>query len=326
MRPSVETIRALAMEAALVEVVAAMGRRGVAPLLFKGPALARWLYDDPAERQFDDLDLLVAPDQWTAANEALADAGFTERPALTREETTTRHAATWRREGTPAVEVDLHRAPFLLADRDQAAVWRAVTAATETIDFAGVPVAVPGRAAHALIVALHAAQHGYRAPRSVEDLRRALGRVGEADWRRAAAIARDLDADARLAAGLRMLPAGAALADRLELTDRLGPRLSLHLHDGPKTWGGFDRLAGIESRRERARAAVAIAFPSPGYLRVADPLARRGRPGLALAYLRRPLRLAVRAPAGFLAWRRVARDERDRVPGENRHPRAQDQA
>ena len=47
--------------------------------------------------------------------------------------------------------------------------------------------------------------------------------------------------------------------------------------------------------------------PPPTYMRDWTPVGRRGRIGLALAYLYRPLWLAWWAPRGYLAWRRAKR-------------------
>ncbi len=306
--------RALAVEAALIEVVDRLAGDGIDVVLFKGPAIARWLYDDPAERDFDDLDLLVAPDRYDRAGRVLAAAGFAERPALAGDGESSRHAALWTRDGPPAVSIDLHRAPFLLHEQDHAAVWQALTEGSGRLELGGAAIAVPGTAAHALIVVLHAAQHGYRADRSRADLERALERVSSDDWRAAARLARSLEAEDGFAAGLRMLPAGAELADRLELPSEVSRRLRLHLQQGPKTWPGFERLAKLSSPRARARTLAGMVFPSPRYLRLADPLARRGPAGLAVAFVLRPVRLLVRAPAGYLAWRAVAREERGAPP------------
>jgi hypothetical protein len=308
-----DAIRGLAVEAALAQVVGALERGGVEPLLLKGPALARWLYDDPSERGFEDVDLLVAPDRFDRAERVLEAAGFAEGPTVGGRDGR-RHAVHWTRDAPVRLAVDLHRAPFMLAERDHAAVWRALTAAAGTLELGGRAISVPSTPAHALIVVLHAVQHGFAAPRAGEDLRRAVERVDERDWRAAASLARSLDAETPFAAGLRMHPAGADVADRLGLPAPTSARLRLHLHPAPSPWTGFDRLAKLASVRERARALAGIAFPSGAYLRLADPLARRGRLGLGLAFLRRALRLVVRAPAGYLAWRAVAREERDAPP------------
>src|SRR4051812_17372050 len=52
-------IRSLRLDRVAVEAVDAMQREGIDVLLLKGPAFARWLYDDPAVRGYRDVDLLV---------------------------------------------------------------------------------------------------------------------------------------------------------------------------------------------------------------------------------------------------------------------------
>ena len=320
MRPAhVDTIRDLALEAALAEIVTAMNRCDVAPLLIKGPAIARWLYDDPRERRFGDLDLLVAPDRYETACSVLATAGFIEQPALLLhvaplayrpDRDVFRHDAAWTRSGAVPVTVDLHRTLFFLEDCDPLVVWQTLTAGGRTLELGGVSVTVPGVPAHALIVALHAAQHGRGSSKPLEDLRRAVVRLSEEDWRAAVTAARALDAEGPFAAGLRLLPAGAALAERLGLTDQIGERLRLCVNSAPRTWSTFGRIAAQRTLAERTRLVAEGLFPSARFLRVVEPVARRGPLGLALAYVIRPLRLLTRAPAGYVAWRRVARAER----------------
>src|SRR5687768_16970288 len=60
------------------EVVSRLHAIGVQPLLLKGPATARWLYaDDPAARDYADIDLLVAPDSYGATEAVLEGLGYT---------------------------------------------------------------------------------------------------------------------------------------------------------------------------------------------------------------------------------------------------------
>ncbi len=66
----------LSLDAALESWSSAFAADGVQPLLLKGPAFARWLYDDPSERTYIDLDLLVAPEQLEPARRTLAKRGF----------------------------------------------------------------------------------------------------------------------------------------------------------------------------------------------------------------------------------------------------------
>ena len=45
-------------------------------VLLGGAAISTWLYDDGAPRGYNDVDLLVVPDRWPAAEAVLRDLGF----------------------------------------------------------------------------------------------------------------------------------------------------------------------------------------------------------------------------------------------------------
>jgi hypothetical protein len=60
----------------LGRIVASLRRRGIDPILLKGAALAVTLYDQPALRPMQDLDLLVHPDEVAPALEALEEMGL----------------------------------------------------------------------------------------------------------------------------------------------------------------------------------------------------------------------------------------------------------
>ncbi len=60
----------------LGRVLPALAARGIAPLLFKGTALAFSHYADPAARARGDTDMLVAPDEFDRAGEVLTGLGF----------------------------------------------------------------------------------------------------------------------------------------------------------------------------------------------------------------------------------------------------------
>ncbi len=61
----------------LAGVIAALRSAGIEPLLLKGYALADLVYQDPLTRPSNDLDVLVRPDQVSAACQALAQIGCT---------------------------------------------------------------------------------------------------------------------------------------------------------------------------------------------------------------------------------------------------------
>ena len=65
--------RNLAVAAVTAEVVSSMRGEGVRSLLLRGPAIARWLYAREVERirTYEDLDLLIAPDDVERCQRAL---------------------------------------------------------------------------------------------------------------------------------------------------------------------------------------------------------------------------------------------------------------
>jgi hypothetical protein len=102
-----------------------------------------------------------------------------------------------------------------------------------------------------LIVALHAAQHGDRWQplhdgdhwlQPVHDLHRALERVDLETWRRADALAWELGAGPEFAAGLRLDPTGADVADRLGVGDTTPRVVRLLGTPQPPTAWGLERL------------------------------------------------------------------------------------
>jgi hypothetical protein len=167
----------------------------------------------------------------------------------------------------------------------------------------------PRPAARALHVALHAAAGGGR-EKPLRDLARAVAQLDDALWSEAAALALRLQATPAFAAGLRRLPEGAALAARLVLDDAAAAATTagrLKAASAPREAITIDHLVSTPGVAAKARIVADRLAPSPSYMRFRSPLARRGRRGLAAAYLWRPVSLAVRAPAAVAAWRRARR-------------------
>jgi hypothetical protein len=294
--------RMLAVDAATAEVVAAFRSRGSPSILLRGPAVARRLFDPDERRAYVDADLLVPPEEHGAAAETLTRLGFAPLAAaedLARHRAL--HAHEWRR---PAdrVSVDLHltisgaRAP---AEE----VWHALAEGSEVEVVGGEEVAVPGPAGLALVVALHAAHNGPRGEKSLDDLARALDRLDAATWAEAAALARRLDAEAAFSAGLRLLPGGAEVAPAV----RLPVEVALRAGGAPPLALGLDWLARRPGVRAKAALAAHVLAPPPGALRTWRVLARRGRRGLAAAYVSHPFWLARHSVPSLLALRRARR-------------------
>jgi hypothetical protein len=296
------------LDAALAGLVPAFAARGVEALLIKGPAFARWLYDDPADRHHRDIDLLVSPDQLDGARLALAALGFVERRTGVHAHERAEHHELWVRDGAFENLVELHHT-LALVSAEASLVWSKLSAGSETIGVGGATVRAPGVAASALIAGVHAAQHGSAAPRALEDLRRAIERAGGDAWNDAADIARTLRCDEALATGLRLIPTGAELAERLGLPAGSSRALRLGAATPPRTAVGIEQIAAARGL-DRIVLILRKVAPSPESMRYHYPAARRGRGGLAVAYAARSLTLLAGLPRGLRAWRAAGRAPR----------------
>jgi hypothetical protein len=295
------------VDAATAEVLSAFAAAGIDSVLLKGPSIARWLYTDEEPRAYRDCDLLVSPAAIERAEDVLGRLGFVNRfeedrlPEWWRE-----HASEWWRE-QDGVMVDLHRT---LADVgvDDESAWRALSSTTESMPVAGYPAPVLTLPARALHAALHAMHHGVDWHTPIADLERALEQVDETVWRNAADLAARLDALDAFAVGLRLTPAGQELADKLALPERSSVRTALLASSPPPVALGFDQLARAKGVRRRAAIVARKIVPPASFMRRWHWMASRGRTGLLLAYLYRPIWILRKAPAAFRAWRAARRE------------------
>ena len=296
-RLALATARRLTLEGTAARVARAMKEADVRCLLLKGPTLSD-LYD--GVRHYSDIDLLVAPETMRTAEGALLELGFVLRDDDP-------HSRIWWREG---VDVDLHSA-LVGVQASSARLWEVLGAETEVQTVGGERVEVLNGPARALHVVLHAAQHGLQEQKPREDLRRALERVPETTWAETARLALALDAQAAFWTGLSMEPAGRELQAKLELEK--GPsrtETELRASTAPPTAVGLLRLAETPGLGAKLKLIWREAFPSSAYLRTWSPLARRGRVGLALAHVWRPIWILIRlgpALAAIMRARRAAR-------------------
>lgn len=298
--------RTLSADAAAVEVVAALREAKVPVVLLKGRALAGWLYAGDT-RLYTDVDLLVAPDRVRVAEQVLARLGFGPvDEGLERPPHGMIHSVPWVRPSDLA-NVDLHRTLFGVGVAP-AKVWQEVALAPEQISLNGLSIDVLPTAARALHVVLHAAQHDDGAHKALEDLARALRRVEPEVWAEAAALAERLDATPTFALGLGMLPEGEALARDLGVVGIDVARAATAKGSGAKLAVGFDRLSRTPGLRARAAMVAREAVPSRSFIRYWSPLARRGRAGLLVAYLWRPVWLLAHALPSIAAWLRHRAD------------------
>ena len=291
--------------------MSALRTRGVESLLLKGPVVARRLYAHEA-RFYGDTDLLVAPHSLDAARQTLRELGYEPRYGDRSVALVGHHGSHWQLRGS-LLQVDLHHT-LTGVRAAPAALWEALSDHASTMDVDGTPVRVPDDAALALHVALHGAQHGITRETPRNDLRRAVERFEVETWRAAAALAARVDALDAFGVGLRLSPEGAAVAAQLRLAPNRSRNAALRVMAAPSVTLGVDRLSSTPGLAAKARLAIGWTFPPPDFMRAWSALARRGRAGLALAYVWRPLALAGQTPAAVAAWHRAARITRGGRP------------
>ena len=155
---------------------------------------------------------------------------------------------------------------------------------TETIVVAEHPARILSRPARAMYIALHAAHHGTGWHKALIHLERVLSVVDDSLWRSAATLAEEFKATDAFATGLRLLPDGAAVADRLGLPFTQSVEVVLHATTPPPVALGFEQLALAEGLWARVKIIVRKVVPPPGFIRHWWAPAARSRRMLTLGY------------------------------------------
>ena len=196
--------------------------------------------------------------------------------------------------------VDLHR--WLAgAEKSPAAAWDALVARRTWIEVGGRRAAVLDRPGQAMHLAMHAAQHGPAYERQLGELALALERWPADVWDSAAELAGEIGATPAFAAGLRLLPRGAAEARRLGLpsTAELDWKIR-HRATRPRGTFHVQALAEADGLGERLRILRRALLPSRAWIMHEHPWARQGGLRLVAAYAGH----LARAPAwAARAWR-----------------------
>ncbi|MBA2616078.1 MAG: nucleotidyltransferase family protein, partial [Actinobacteria bacterium] len=303
----VSTAINLALDVATAEVTAAFRAAEIRTILLKGAALRDWPSPSPTRRSVD-VDLLVPPDRFNDAESVLKRLGFESRAldGLPYDRPVPAHA--WSR-GDHGAKVDLHR-NIIGVGASPEVTWTILAAHTAVLDLGTTKVDALAPAARAMHVALHAAQHGNKQAPTLRDLQRAVDALPLELWADAAAIAAQLDASHAFAAGLRLVPSGAAIASALRLSFAQTTDVALMAATSPNMARGFAWLDNLAGPRAKGYFIARKLIPPRDWLRAWSPLARRGRLGLAATYVWRPVWLLVHAGPGFVAWRRARRAAR----------------
>jgi hypothetical protein len=297
--------RNFAVDALTAEVASAFASEGIDTVVLKGPALARWLY--PGEvRPYVDSDLMVAPENRACAVSVLERLGFAEHCAWMPTPLSQDPGGTaFNRRGGGMV--DLHcQLPGL--DGDPGAIWGLLAASAARQVIGGVELWVPDRDTVLLHVVLHAAHHANQVDgKPLEDLRRALALVDEAEWSRALELARAYQGVQAFVAGLRLLPDGEVLALRLGIGEVRSFQHEIRRKDNVIAEELYALLSADTGIGQKLVIAASDIFPRPDYMRWWSPLARRGRLGLAGAYLWRAIWIIGQAPAAIHTLWRIQR-------------------
>lgn len=296
------TAQALAVDVVTAEVAGELEAAGVPHALMKGPAIAEWLYPGDV-RHYVDTDLLVQPEHYSEGEGCLASLRFARAfGPLPHPRMHAPLATEWVRGGEV---VDLH-VSLRGAQADASAVWAALAPSLDEQVVAGRTVKTLGETVRLVLVVLHVAHHGERHQGPLRDLERALERVPTERFATAQEFAARIGAEEAFAAGLGSHPAGRRLATRLSI-DTSPSAARLYAASPVPLVAGFEALARTPRVRRKIALLVAEVVPSRDFIRWWSPIARRGRVGLAAAYVGRILWLLVRTPRAFSIWLAIRR-------------------
>ena len=295
----------MALNAAAAEALDAFAHAGVDTLVLKGPALARTLYESGEHRGYTDVDLLVSPTGLQTARGVLHERGYMsiDDGLGIVDLAGAADAETWVRAlgaDSTGVMIDLHwRLPG--AETSPEAAWAALSRERGWIELEGRRFATLSHQGLALHVATHAAQHGVRDGRPIEDLTLAVERWSPETWRGAATLAAEIGATAAFAAGLRLVPRGEVLASELGLPATEGALWKIaNREKRPRGTFHLEAFTGSRGARERLLVLRRSLFPKPEWIAWQYPWARKTGARLMLA---RGLHL-MRAPIwAAKAWR-----------------------
>ena len=283
------------------EAIAALRNSGIDCILLKGPSFARWLYSGQFIRPHVDTDLLIPNQSLERVDRALGGVGFSlSNPIVDLPHDRPTYVLDWKRPRDAAV-IEIHRTLMgIRAPLDQ--VWPILRRQTESLSLQGMEVRILDEPARCLHVALHAAQDGGRVRKALEDLKRATVLASLDMWQAAAHLAASLDATDAFGYGLKLVPEGAEIATSLDLPAVASVDVVLHAENKGTAARSIDWWLRVPSVREKARLAIAKAFPPPSFMRTWSALARKGKSGLILAYPWRLLWLIGQGITGIIMW------------------------
>lgn len=281
-------VRALAQDAALLEVKAALDRTAVPMIVLKGRATAD-LLGTVGSRLSADVDLLVPPDRYEQAQALMTSLGFDDVEVGSRARERCTYESTWRR---GAVTVDLHRT---LADvPDAQTVWDVFSEQPDELLVAGQRVSCGSRPVRLCHIVLHAAQSWGlpSAERTRDDLRVALESLPIELFGRASTVADRLGTGDLFEAALTR-SGGDHVVRELGLARRSRTTRAQAVLTGRSTSRRTAETVLALPWRERPAAVLRLLAPSRHRLAGHVPAARHSQRAIIVAYVLR-LRFGVR--------------------------------
>ena len=298
--------RALYADKTAADVIGRLEAKGIDAILLKGPAVGA-LIDEPT-RTYVDCDILVPSDLFESAEETLSEMGLRLVALDVFKHDWLRPAHTWI--GLNGAEVDLHRA-FVGVEVDATRLFKLLRGRTQQMEVGGRNVRVLDPPTRLLFLVLHAAKDGTRVGRPVRDLQKAVDRIPQDVWVQAAELAQELDAVGAFVAGLSLVPEGKRLLETLAVSAAPKTATLIRTQEGaPPLAIGLDWFVSQRSFGRGLSLMIHKTFPPVSFMRAWSPLARRGRLGLAAAYLWRPIWLLGKLGPAVGAWRRARRRSR----------------
>jgi hypothetical protein len=273
-------------------------------IMLKGATIATWLYTDPAQRTYLDLDILVPPAEEASVVELLRSIGY--EPLLRPETLTVLSPQEQPLRNRLGVDVDLHIA--LKGVRlPPGEAWEILSESTVPWDWAGVSVPALAPPARAMHLALHLAQSGLADAKAAEDLRLGIARLERSTWAAATELAGRLQALDAFTAGLTALPDGEELAHRLGLPPLSSVEYQMRAASVFSPAVKLERLLTDKNWRQRLATGGAYLFPSADWLRLNDPEGTSSRWGLVRVRIVHPFGILARAMKAMRERRRFRR-------------------
>jgi hypothetical protein len=276
-------------------------------ILLKGATIASWLYPEPSERTYTDLDILVPPADERAVVELLGELGF--EPLLAGDTLRVLSPEEQPLRNKLGVDVDLHHTLKGVRVPPEEA-WEILSASTVPWDWAGVSVPALAPHARAMHLALHLAQSGLIDSKAAADLRLGIARLDAPTWEAARDLAGRLQALDAFTAGLTALPEGEELAHRLGLSPLSSVEYQMRAASVFKPAVKLERLLTSQSWGQRLTTVRTYLFPSADWLRLLDPDGTTSRWGLLRARIVHPFSVLARAGKAMRERRRFRRKTR----------------